>query len=279
MNKPNGNLPRITIVTPSYNQGRFLEETINSVLNQDYSDLEYIIIDGGSKDNSINIINKYKKYLTYWVSERDTGQSHAINKGLCRATGELFSWLNSDDLLFPGSLKRLASFFINNSHVDVIIGGLLLGTESGRITRSYIPSPAPKWFMMNEAMDLFQPSMFLKKSIFHKIEHLDKALHCRMDADLLHRLVREKLCFGYVKYPLSFLRVHKARKGNVLLEQYEKERAIIMHRYKINIKIVYIARIMRKLQKTLNGTFLQNSKYSKLYNDQNIKDIWESFLQ
>jgi glycosyltransferase involved in cell wall biosynthesis len=105
--------PRISIVTPSYNQGQFIEETICSVLLQNYPNLEYIIIDGGSTDNTIEIIKKYEKYLDYWISEPDKGQTHAINKGLGRITGDIWSYLNSDDLLCPGALHRIAEVFQN----------------------------------------------------------------------------------------------------------------------------------------------------------------------
>jgi glycosyltransferase involved in cell wall biosynthesis len=104
-------LPRITIVTPSFNQGRFIETTIRSVLLQGYPNLEYIIIDGGSTDNSVEIIKKYEPWLTFWISEKDRGQAHAINKGFARATGEIYAYLNSDDFYKPGALQSCASAF------------------------------------------------------------------------------------------------------------------------------------------------------------------------
>ena len=105
--------PKVSIVTPSYNQGRFLEESIRSVLLQGYPDLEYIIIDGGSSDESVEIIKKYERWLAYWVSEPDRGQSHAINKGLERSTGQFFNWHNADDMLTPNSIATMAAGMIS----------------------------------------------------------------------------------------------------------------------------------------------------------------------
>lgn len=115
-------LPRITIITPSYNQGHYLEQTILSVLDQGYPNLEYIIIDGGSKDQSFDIIKKYEKHLAYWVSEKDRGQAHAINKGLCKATGQVFNWINSDDFLEPNSLKVIGETFAQNPDATMVCG-------------------------------------------------------------------------------------------------------------------------------------------------------------
>jgi glycosyltransferase involved in cell wall biosynthesis len=114
--------PRISIVTPSYNQGQFIEETIRSVLLQGYPDLEYIIIDGGSTDNSVEIIAKYEFRLAYWVSEKDRGQSHAINRGFCRSTGCLLGWLNSDDVLLPNALVTVA-MAVEIPYEKVLIAG------------------------------------------------------------------------------------------------------------------------------------------------------------
>lgn len=114
--------PKISIVTPSYNQGAYLEQTIKSVLDQNYPNLEYIIIDGGSTDGTVEIIKKYERFLTYWVSEPDKGQSEALNKGLSKCTGQIFNWINSDDYLEHGALHKVAHAFKNNPHAQQVCG-------------------------------------------------------------------------------------------------------------------------------------------------------------
>ena len=123
--------PKISIVTPSFNQVQFLEETIRSVLLQGYPNLEYIIIDGGSTDGSIDIIKKYSRWLRYWVSEPDSGQSNAINKGFAKASGEIFGYLNSDDLYEPNALKIISSYFMNNSACNLLAGECTVFDDHG----------------------------------------------------------------------------------------------------------------------------------------------------
>lgn len=125
------NYARISIVTPSFNQGEFLEETIQSVISQNYPNLDYIIIDGGSTDGSIEIIKKYEKYLSYWVSEKDNGLYDALEKGFQRSSGEIMGWINSDDLLHRNSLYVLSNIFTNNNHINWLQGRPSVYDESG----------------------------------------------------------------------------------------------------------------------------------------------------
>jgi glycosyltransferase involved in cell wall biosynthesis len=142
-------LPRITIVTPSFNQGRFLEQTIRSVLDQGYPNLEYMVMDGGSADQSVEVIKKYADRLAYWVSEKDKGQSHAINKGFARATGDIFAYINSDDFLYPESLQRVADAW--NQGAKWVVGWVqTLEADGGEWPQLPDPTGLPSdWFVCN----------------------------------------------------------------------------------------------------------------------------------
>ncbi len=178
------NWPKITIVTPSLNQASYIEQTIDSVLSQDYPNLEYIVIDGGSQDGSVDIIKKYAKHLTYWESQKDRGQSHAINKGIFRATGTIFNWLNSDDWLAPKALLEVAAAFKNET-VTLYSGNIqyydqsknqLLPAEGSRMDVDLVR------FIAYGAQ--VQPSTFYKMSFVQRVGGLNELLHFCMDKEL-----------------------------------------------------------------------------------------------
>jgi glycosyltransferase involved in cell wall biosynthesis len=126
--------PKISIVTPSYGQGQFIEETIRAVLLQGYPDIEFIIIDGGSQDNTVEVIKKYEPFIAYWVSEKDRGQSDAINKGFTKATGEIYYWLNSDDFLQKNIFPLVSQEFKTNSEIEVLYGNCYYIDEQSKLT-------------------------------------------------------------------------------------------------------------------------------------------------
>ena len=155
--------PKISIVTPSYNQAQFLERTILSVLNQNYPNLEYIIIDGGSTDGSVEIIKKYEKYLAYWISEKDKGQAHAINKGFEKATGELVGWQNSDDIYLPNAFYKVVEIFREKPDYDVYFGNIYFIDESDSIIRDLRFVKFSSFSLIYEGTVLANQATFLKK--------------------------------------------------------------------------------------------------------------------
>ncbi len=174
---------KISIITPSFNQGQFIEQTILSVINQNYPDLEYIIIDGGSTDNTLDIIKKYEKYITYWISEPDSGQSDAINKGLKIASGEIVNWLNSDDYYEPNILTKVAKEFENNK-INVVSGrGRLfqlkqtVGYTKGVDVYPNNLAKTIGWLRMD------QPETFYRSSAIKKMGPLNTSLNYLMDRD------------------------------------------------------------------------------------------------
>ena len=202
--------PRISVVTPSYNQGQYLEETLKSVIEQGYSDLEHIVIDGGSQDGTLDVIKRYEHGIAYWTSEKDRGQAEAINKGLRRATGEIVTWLNSDDLFMPNALNRAAHHF-EKTDAALIHGktelfgygfdGLVKGADDDDLEIRYLAG-----------MPFPQPSSFFRRSVLLEQGYLDESLHYGMDYDLL---VRIALNYPIKKVPdiLSRYRLHKESKS------------------------------------------------------------------
>lgn len=182
--------PRISIVTPSYNQAQFLEKTILSVLNQNYPNLEYIIIDGGSTDGSIDIIRKYDKYLAYWVSEKDRGQTHALNKGYRNATGQIRGWLNADEEYLPGTLHKVAEAIRQDSGLDYIYGQRIDADEKGNVIgQTVYPNLHPFSFMFYGMRVLPTDASFWSARVHYAAGELDEFFqHFSMDYDWLLRV-------------------------------------------------------------------------------------------
>ncbi len=163
------NFPKISIVTPSFNQGSFLEETINSVLGQGYPNLEYVIIDGGSTDNSVEIIRKYEKHLTFWVSEKDKGMYDAIQKGFSKTTGEIMGWINSDDRYYPKSFFVLAEVFSSFPEVEWLQGNPTSIDEIGRIISIQTSRKWSKYnFYLRDYKFIQQESTLWRRSLWEK---------------------------------------------------------------------------------------------------------------
>ncbi len=215
--------PKISVVTPSFNQGQFIEETIRSVLMQGYPNLEFIIIDGASTDGTLEVLHRYEPWLAYWVSEPDRGQSHAVNKGIQRATGEIIHWLNSDDLLLPGSLTLVAQKFHQNPGVNLVVGQARIINERGEVTGE-LRSAFTNWekAATNPRNAIRQVSSFFSRTLFDELGFLDETLHIAMDTELLIRFTRVHEPLILSDHLTAFRVQPGAKTASQLLKGYEE---------------------------------------------------------
>ena len=223
--------PRISIVTATYNQGAFIEETIQSVLSQDYPDLEYIIMDGGSTDETVDIIRRYESRLSYWVSEKDQGASDALQRGFARATGSILAYLNSDDLYLPGALFRVASAFVEKGGADLVYGhNYWIGPDGQRLGERR-QAPFPLYGYLYGGADLIQPATFWAKEIYDRSGGIDPSFAFQFDVDMFHRFAIRDARFKCVRSHLSSFRIHPDSKSSTLPETSKKELDRIREEY------------------------------------------------
>jgi glycosyltransferase involved in cell wall biosynthesis len=216
------------VITPSYNQGKFLEETIRSIVSQDYPNFEYIIIDGGSNDNSVDIIRKYESALAYWVSERDTGFGNAINKGFARATGDIICWVNSDDLLLEGALLKVGKFFLKNRNAGLVYGDRHVINKDSKLLYKkrhifYFPNQL-------KYMTIPQECAFWRRDVFYQCGGLDETLKFAIDFDLWCKLSRVTK-FRHIPFFLGVFRYQPDSKTSKLRKTGKEERRRILLNY------------------------------------------------
>ncbi|MEI9475044.1 MAG: glycosyltransferase family 2 protein [Deltaproteobacteria bacterium] len=208
---------KVSIVTPSLNQGRFIEETIKSVQGQEYRNLEHIIVDGGSKDDTLNILRKYEGKI-HWISEKDEGQADAVNKGFRIATGEIIGWLNSDDLYLPGTIRKVVDFFENNPAADWLYGRCRIIDENGQLTRKWISRYKNllgrkfRYRILLLENFISQPSVFFKKSVVEAIGQMDTKRCFTMDYEYWLRIAG-KFEPGVLREDLACFRIHQECKS------------------------------------------------------------------
>ena len=180
----------VSIVTPSFNQSVYLEQTIRSVLEQDYPDFEYIVIDGASTDGSVDIIKKYSSRLAYWISEKDSGQADAINKGMMRAKGEIVAWLNSDDYYLPGAIKSAVVAFESNPQAVMVYGNMLAVDQTGQtINQLHYHHLTLEDLLCFQIIG--QPAVFMRRAAFEKAGGLDLNFHFMLDHQLWIKLAAQ----------------------------------------------------------------------------------------
>ncbi|GAB4132150.1 MAG: glycosyltransferase family 2 protein [Bacteroidia bacterium] len=254
--------PRISIVVPSYNQGQYIGETLQSLIDQQYPNLEIIVIDGGSSDNSPDVIRSYEKHLKYWISEKDSGQTNAINKGLQQVTGELFNWLNSDDLLEPGALFHLADLVKNYKNKNLFIGKTRFFNDNGTIRNS-----GPVVFAQPEITLGFgqvnQPAMFYRTETIKSFLPLNESLQMCMDLDLwMKYLIKYKHDFLHeTDFILAAFRLHDASKTMSGEQPFEKEKNNLYQ------KLFQLSPNDAFINKSMSYFYLWNADEKALLND------------
>lgn len=226
-------MPRISIITPSYNQADYLEQTILSVIEQDYPDVEHIVIDGGSTDGSVEIIRRYARHLAYWESQPDEGQTHAINKGILRASGQVIAFLNSDDVYLPGALSHVAKAMSGEDASQWVVGTCLkIDADGAPLGRFLNRTPhSPLSYLMRLSGMLPQPSSFWSTEIFQNHGHFDRSLHYSFDYEFNCRLLMHGHRPLLLDEPLAAFRMHDMSKGGTQQIRFGMERIEVARRY------------------------------------------------
>ena len=197
-------LPLVSIVTPSYNQARFLEKTMRSVLEQDYPNIEYLVVDGASTDGSVDLIKKYAGRLTWWVSEKDNGQAEAINKGLSRVKGEIVAWINSDDYYMPGAIAGAVNALSENPAVGMVFGNVRVVDENEKVLNNLAYGDWNVTDLMAFRI-IGQPAVFMRREVLEKAGTLDLSYHLLLDHQLWIRLA---LAGGMKYVPVLWASAH-----------------------------------------------------------------------
>jgi len=219
-------LPLVSIVTPSYNQARFLESTLRSVLEQDYPNIEYLVVDGASTDGSVEIIHRFTERLTWWVSEKDSGQSEAINKGMRRARGEYVGWLNSDDIYLTGAVSAAVMAFQSHPEAGLIYGDALAMDADGKpfnLMRA-------RQYTLTDLMAfqiICQPAAFMRRSVLEEVNYLDPAYQLLMD-NLLWMCMAQKASIVYVPQTWAGARYHDQAKNRTRGAAYGREAKVLI---------------------------------------------------
>ena len=213
-------LPVITVVVPSFNQEKYIERTIRSIINQNYPKLRLVVVDGGSTDGSIEIIKKYKEFIDFWVSEKDAGQADAINKGFKIATGDLVGWLNSDDIYLPNAFYNIVEAYNKNKDCDVFYGNTYIIDENDEILEEARTIPFYLDQLVCKGWNLSSQSVFWKKNVFEKIGYLNN-YNVLFDLDWFIRLGRV-FRFKFIHEFIGCYRYQKEAKLSTIKQEYRE---------------------------------------------------------
>lgn len=225
--------PLLSIVTPSYNQGRFLAETLDSILAQGIAGLELLVVDGGSTDESVEVIRRYERHLAWWVSEKDRGQSHALNKGIARATGTWLAYLNSDDVYLPGALAALLDALQRSPGAQWIAGGVVgFGTADAPVHEWHLPAvPRTMLDLLSSRFQAAQPGHVWSRALVQQVGGFDESLRYLFDINLYAALLARGVRCHALDRPVAGYRFHATSKTVAEGQLFEKEWDILRARY------------------------------------------------
>jgi glycosyltransferase involved in cell wall biosynthesis len=203
--------PLVSIITPSYNHARYIDATMQSVLTQDYPRIEYIVVDGGSNDGTVDIIKRYENKLAWWVSEKDKGQTDAINKGFARATGSILAWLNSDDTYEPGAVSAAVKYLQEHPEVGMVYGDCNFINESGKVIGRFNSAQTDHRLLRQGYVHIPQQTMFFRAELWKQVGPLDPSFYFAMDYDLWTRIAARSE-IKYVPQTWANFRLHTSGK-------------------------------------------------------------------
>lgn len=268
--------PLVSIITPSYNQAKFLEKTIRSVLDQDYPNIEYLVADGGSSDSSVDIIKKYDRQISWWVSEKDAGQAEAINKGLKRAKGDVVAWINSDDYYMPGAIREAVKALTDYPKAGFVFGNVRVVDQDGKVLNriSYGDWGLQELMSFNI---IGQPAVFMRRSVLGKAGSLDLSYHYLLDHQLWLRLALIS-DMKYIPSLWASAHYHEGCKNLAQAAEFGKEAFRIVEWMEATPEFApYFLQHQKSIKagaERLNGFYLVDAKeYSAAF-----RSYWRSFM-
>ncbi len=271
----------LSVVTPSYNQARYLEETLRSVVSQRDQLHEYFVFDGGSTDGSVDLIRKYSPLIDFWQSEKDKGQSDAIHRGFQRATGDVLGWLNSDDVYLPGALAHVRRAFDEHPEWDVVTGYHAAIDGDSRITALHRTGPETRTKLRWGIIRVCQQTCFFRRRLYEKVGGLDLSLHCVMDHELWFRMFDAGAKWGHIPHYLAGYRWHSESKGMSWDAKYAAERAAMAKKYPqypTQKDGQPVARALYQAGVILNGSYLRALRETRRFRGRKITEVFGDWV-
>lgn len=254
--------PRLSVIIPSYNSEKYIEGAIKSIIEQDYPNLELILIDGGSIDNTFQVVKKYERYFSCIISEKDNGQSDAINKGFGRATGDIVAWLNTDDMYLPGCFSAVVNYLNKHTEIDMIFGDQVDIDAEGNVFRSLRSLPFNKVALILKIGTIPSPACFWRRRVIDKIGYLDESLYWTMDYEFFLRAAFSGIKIAHTPVPLAMFRYHlgsKTVQGNITKDKREAEIRKVQGKYENEVSQLTL-RVSRPFFKLLK-IFINIDRY------------------